>query len=1173
MAYNAIAQREHEQLSDDESSVTSTRPDRAVTHDTGHESTNDKEDATAEPRPESRESFASAEEDHFSERPKSPASKPEKYDLLEEDDYEEPIPVEPGNENASHKEHVESKGSDGDHSSSQESIRRGKQHEPTPTADTEEKLSSMDSSTSSPEPTMTVRTYSSEGSMSRQHPKPGLQSIQGAYIDNVERLERSAERLSMGSDIGEELRKLKEEERKSASRRSSLHDSQANGGRSKTPSFSHQFSTGSISSSIVGVNSHARHGGYSSSAYVTSPKGSIRSGSSSHFSYAGRPTSHGSRLANLPEPELEGRPLDSMVTSPGLQSTRSTTSIRSPSSAARHAADDDPHEHTSPSSQKGHVTRHDQNATLDTPERPASTDTYQQARTLFTDFDGVHYPVEPQSRSTSGYLTATSREPSFNRNSRPMSFLEPLPGENMIYYPAPVPEILNLPKRLSKIPAGFARDKRRSQAPGFDRDASRQSVNWFPGLLEGVDHSEEKVEKKDESNEEKGNRRNTVNLDRIPPQLRASVFFQEPSVEPDIVIKGGSAVATLDSILDASATAPVNAFLDHPFAGQVGKEVYGKERASQSSADLVGRHLDVPKSRQSNVLRKRNSAGTLEIAQRREGSRFSLASSDARLSEALHGAPSEAELAAQHDDTTLLGRSGTAGPAFEDEGAINATEEPDEGQLEDEFFGPPTTLLAELQLRKRQQRQRNLTAATAFPNGMRSTLLELDAVAQLQKNSRQHKRVTLAWERPDAAQGDEIDDEVPLGVLFPGKDTLMNKYNTMSGADRPLGLMAKRDLEDNEPLSRRRERLRRPSRPFRDASPNARASTMFLSNLDTNGRSGDVDLEEPEGETLAQRLKRMKTKSQLINDSDSKPINNDTAGGDFTSELLGELGIAEAKSGKDEQADVAKQEPEAVEETLGQRKKRLQAEREAQSHDVGGENEANSRPRLQATRSMADILQAYPVPIKRSSSQDRLSTMLGAPNARGGRSVSQDRLSTMLGAGQRSSSQDRLSTMLGVTQGQRSASHEQKTRGRAARRSMYPQFPNTPGVAPAPGFNQYGMAANPYGANAYNGGYMMQNYSAPMSQYQLGSPNAFFSPTLGTNMGVPYTNGSYFPAPMQQPMNMNQSMMFQPNMFNQGMPYGGMGGGFGGNASMMQLPQVPSMQRDRIDQWRQSVTH
>jgi hypothetical protein len=207
-------------------------------------------------------------------------------------------------------------------------------------------------------------------------------------------------------------------------------------------------------------------------------------------------------------------------------------------------------------------------------------------------------------------------------------------------------------------------------------------------------------------------------------------------------------------------------------------------------------------------------------------------------------------------------------------------------------------------MRKREQKQRTRTAATAFPNGMHSTLLELDAVAQVQGKSRRRRPVTLAWEHPDVHKFDaEEDDDVPLAVLFPGKSSAVDE-------NRPLGLMEKRELEENEPLSRRRARLR--GEPIAPRGPSAmmRASTMHAGDIPKpeEAESGD------ENETLAQRLKRLKEKNRT-----STAISSD-----FASEVL-----AHFENKTDEATEKKKAEPQ--EETLGQRRKRLQEEAKARA--------------------------------------------------------------------------------------------------------------------------------------------------------------------------------------------------------------------------------------------------
>src|SRR2546421_6837372 len=136
----------------------------------------------------------------------------------------------------------------------------------------------------------------------------------------------------------------------------------------------------------------------------------------------------------------------------------------------------------------------------------------------------------------------------------------------MVYYPAPVPMMLNLPQKLSKEPTS-RRERRRLQGISEIPDEMRKSAAWLQG----------------ESADRLGSSRSTQALVGLPPQLRASAFFDQPAATQHVVVKEASAVATLDSILDASAHAPVSAFTDHPIVGNVGKEVYGKAKPQRKS--------------------------------------------------------------------------------------------------------------------------------------------------------------------------------------------------------------------------------------------------------------------------------------------------------------------------------------------------------------------------------------------------------------------------------------------------------------------------------------------------------------------------------------------------------------------------------------------------------------
>ena len=152
---------------------------------------------------------------------------------------------------------------------------------------------------------------------------------------------------------------------------------------------------------------------------------------------------------------------------------------------------------------------------------------------------------------------------------RPSSMARDQPPHDngMVYYPAPVPRMLNLPKRLSQLPAGDVAARRRTQVLESMQAENRKSAAW---------HTEPEPVKPTRKN-----RQSTANL---PPALRASAYFdQSPQASQEFVVKGESAQDTLDNILEASARAPVSAFTDHPFSGHVGNEVYGAQHNRKSS--------------------------------------------------------------------------------------------------------------------------------------------------------------------------------------------------------------------------------------------------------------------------------------------------------------------------------------------------------------------------------------------------------------------------------------------------------------------------------------------------------------------------------------------------------------------------------------------------------------
>ena len=759
---------------------------------------------------------------------------------------------------------------------------------------------------------------------------------------------------------------MKIEQRRSHSRRSSIlgaHHEEKEADEPLHRQFSYEYGS-HASNSIAGSNNVARNGGFSPAAYFASPRSSVRSGSWSHQnSIKERSLSYGPRLQQVSEPSQDNQSLNSP---PSARFVPLASQPESPAKARRVING----EQCNQDSVEIPHTQPEESETADNEQQPrASSDTYRQAAALFTDFDGVHIASHSDHASEDDEPT-NQRVSSQPIPIRPVSYMQPTPGENMIYYPAPVPMMLNLPKRLSKLPAAAHRDKRRSELLGNIPTEARKSAMWLPDTLEsangGVPHDSEELA--DSTLHVKERKRRT--MAEMPPQLRATMFFDYPSTRQEVQVKGDSAVATLDSILDASAFAPVSAFTDHPIAGRVGAEVYGKAPV-QSRASVMPAGVRDPGQRRStiNLLTKRNSnSNLLESTKKRNSSLMSLGghfgkrkSSAQQFEDAQEY--QEADGADLHGEHTPLQPSheDLDGPADEETDFHDAREEmldgenhAEEAEEIGEYNGAPTTLLAELQLRKLQQKQRGRTAATAFPKGMHSTLLQLDAVAQVQKQSRRQKQTTLAWEDPEAhnpGAGNQDDEDVPLGVLFPRRKMDTNDRSGQFDEDRPLGLIARREVEDNEPLSRRRARLRGEDLMPR-IDPDKRNS-MYT--LDLPNFSDEKSPPEQEDETLAQRIRRLKATNIS---TQPRPVS-----GDFASEVLSQFGgLSPAEQPLKDEASgphIANKTP-GPDETLGQRRKRLQREANKSRNVSGESNGSAARPAMTTRHSMATILSAHP---------------------------------------------------------------------------------------------------------------------------------------------------------------------------------------------------------------------
>ena len=716
-----------------------------------------------------------------------------------------------------------------------------------------------------------VHTVSRAESVSLSHPTPESSSINVANLANIERLEISAERMSISSDIGEELRRLQEKQRRTDSRKSSVRAAR-------------QFSTASQPSSIVNVNSVARSGGFSPAAYVASPTGSIMSPYSiqSTKSHVSIPKMEDASKAV--EPVMEGRLLD-FPSSPEANVLR----VRNSTEQDVHGAKEEHHTHL-----KEPV----QNLDKDRPNSAASGDTFRRAHDAFKDFDGVHIhsdtpEIEDENHGLLDPEAPLSMPSDDEDEGRNVTYELP-DHENLVYYPAPVPVMLNLPAKLSKGPSAAQIAKRRSELLR-DTNEGGDFVSDLHDFQGPEEEESEGVSRKRAS--------------KVPPQLRASLYFDQSPAHHDLQITGGSAGQTLDSILDASAYAPVTAFTDHPMVGQAGAEIYN------SNKDPGAQKADA----------KRSSTQQLKF-KKRGNSFFAFGAK-------LRGISKSAE-----DEKEAI---------EEDEGQVDtqeqAVEEEEEEEADDVPLQRPATLLAELQIRKAQQKQRNRTAATAFPNGMHSTLLQLDAVAQVQKQARKQKHIALAWE-DNGNEDDDPDEDVPLGVLFPGRQQPQEDNAARYPEDRPLGLLAQRQLEESEPLSQRKSRLHGVENTSRIA--NHSMSSMFGLGSKAVAEAPQIEDEE---ETLGQRQRRLR--------GDQAPVRPRPLSSDFASEVLSQLGV-----GQEQEKDQAESKTPDPEETLGQRRKRLQAEkaRQTSAHDASQPIYQSGVP-IKARRSMADLLQSNPV--------------------------------------------------------------------------------------------------------------------------------------------------------------------------------------------------------------------
>lgn len=794
-----------------------------------------------------------------------------------------------------------------------------------------------------------VRTVSREGLIPLRHPAPDLQSLQGAYSGNVERLEQTAERLSLSSNIGEELRKLQVEQRLSGSRRTST-DFSMHRYWPTSQVMSPHLSTSSNSNSLLARSTIARSGDLSSPAYLASPRELASSPLWDPRPSKAQSQTGGDHCARLSPNGLHVPPDASLIS---IRSGPSVDRSVEVTKTVAHRVAKSPSVH---GEQRRDVQQlmNDQDglesSSASNMERPSSATimSIYNANCLFANFDGVHIVPEPYDISTDVHTKINKFDSAMRKgtskvlpsgppsSARLGSFSE---KEKIVYYPAPVPMMLNLPKKLSRDPPASAQDHQ-SRLLGGTTNKFTMAIPETPQIYDvGLNPG---------SLVPSGGLRIQQSMAQCPSHLRASLFFKHIKVQQDVQMKGGSAVATLDSILDASTSAPVSAFLDHPIAGYVGAEVYGSYSTRRS---VVG----IPLARQE----PKNCCSTQIFADHRPSSVAVLDDGKRRTSSMPFNTKPEVSSSSQHGDSLTVDGNIGAGPGgddmrspldmverSDDRGVFNVLGiNGDDPRLADEMYTRlPTTLLAELHLRKHEQKLRNRTATTDYPNGMRSTLLELDAVAQVQRNTRKQKHITLAWENLNAGHsGMENGDneDTPLAILYP--DRKLAQSLEIFNKDRPSGLIAMQAAENNEPLSQRRARLRGESSTPRSVSSESQSASHALRVAALTDLQAEDNTDEGD-ETLAERLQRLQ-ESKITSDLG-------IVGGDFEDEVMNQLGrLLESH----QPARVADHKTPNAAETLGQRRIRLQKKEASERNDEAAQY------LLAKQYSMADISQARSV--------------------------------------------------------------------------------------------------------------------------------------------------------------------------------------------------------------------
>jgi hypothetical protein len=306
--------------------------------------------------------------------------------------------------------------------------------------------------------------------------------------------------------------------------------------------------------------------------------------------------------------------------------------------------------------------------------------------------------------------------------------------------------------------------------------------------------------------------------------------------------------------------------------------------------------------------------------------------------------------------------------------------------------------------------------------------------------------------------------------------------------------------------------------PKRPSAMNLSAPMPMGAPLSPGSRPATTpDPDEFEGETLGERKRRLAAKEEAESRLPrARPVS--TA---FSAELLSQFGdLDEDKDKAAEKDSKVPPRPEGEEETLGQRRRRLQAEREARQREMSYGHLTNEQPpKLNHRLSMADVLSAHPK---------------GAEAGVGGYVGEDQRIAREQEAKMAAMRQQMPTSLTGPTLG-RSGGFQGGAfnDGNAGGQGLH-------AMRSQPNLNPYQAAPPLHRASTVFGTYAM-----PAQQPMYGNVNGV-NGMMGVNGYNPYG---------ASPMNMHNAGRMQP-----GMP--------------MQMPMaLNGASVDRVEQWRQGVWH